>query len=494
MHIVILGAGEIGRHIAEELGKTRHTVIVIERDQAVAEELNDNDNVQVIPGDGSMVSVLLEARADSCDLFIALTSDSITNLATASLVKQINGNATLRTLARTNPLTMEERAMRSTMGIDDASRFNVDYVFSSEHLAATELDKYIRNPSSLRVIEIAGGRIEMQQVTIAGGSKADGTNLINLELPPEVRVATVHRENRHFVPKAWDKLEAGDEVTLFGNQSELKNTLPLFDRRKRGTHRNIVIFGGGEYGVALGSKLISWGDKVTVIDRDAEACARLPGELPGARIEQADATSLPKLKELNVGNADFFVATTQSDEDNVMTCLQAHGLGNVTCLTLIHRADYARVLSGSGTRLGIKAAVSPREATLNDLLRFVTEDSSHLVAELGFGELIETTVTHRNFAEGMMVKEVKWPDDCVVIGRVRHKPSDPAAAAGGKSATGDDEAKPEPKPKPGPGSAGNKLTSKLPSAEDTIRLGDNLFVFIVPAKKRELLRLLRDHP
>ena len=50
------------------------------------------------------------------------------------------------------------------------------------------------------------------------------------------------------------------------------------------------------------------------------------------------------LNEERVGEADFFVAATHDDEDNVMACLQARDLGAKACLTLIHRADYELVI------------------------------------------------------------------------------------------------------------------------------------------------------
>lgn len=237
MNIVILGAGEIGRHIAESLAKTSHQVLVIERDPALVKELAPVIDGKILAGCGSKVDTLIEAEAETCDLFMALTSDTGTNLVSCSHVKRINPKPNLRVIARSSPLSPKEEAVRRIYGIDNAAHFNIDYVFSSERLVATELEKFIRNPSSLQVLEIAGGDIEMQQVCIAGGSKADGSTLRQLELVEGVRAVAVHRENRYFVPKADDALAPGDEITLFGNQTNLKQALPLFDRRKRESTR-----------------------------------------------------------------------------------------------------------------------------------------------------------------------------------------------------------------------------------------------------------------
>jgi len=116
--------------------------------------------------------------------------------------------------------------------------------------------------------------------------------------------------------------------------------------------------------------------------------------------------------------ADFFVATSGSDEDNVMTCLQAHNLGTDNCLTLIHRTDYARAISTSGRHFGVLAAVSPREATLRDIERFITSDKFHVVKQLGGGKVIETVVEKGALASSHMVQEVEWPVGCVVVAKI----------------------------------------------------------------------------
>ena len=73
-----------------------------------------------------------------------------------------------------------------------------------------------------------------------------------------------------------------------------------------------------------------------------------------------------------------------------MSCLQAHTLGAKSCLTLIHRADYAAAISASGHHFGIRAAVSPREATRREIQRFITTDRYHVLKKF------EARDAHRN--------------------------------------------------------------------------------------------------
>ena len=80
-----------------------------------------------------------------------------------------------------------------------------------------------------------------------------------------------------------------------------------------------------------------WNCPIRIFEKNQDHAETLAEELAGkATVIHADAASLNELREEQVGIADFFIATTQSDEDNVMTCLQAKNLGTKSCIPLIH--------------------------------------------------------------------------------------------------------------------------------------------------------------
>src|SRR5690606_24327434 len=131
-----------------------------------------------------------------------------------------------------------------------------------------------------------------------------------------------------------------DLLTLFGEPTRLHDFLPRFRQHsEKEDELNIVIFGGGEYGFSLAQSLESVDCRVRIFEEDEDRCEALSDLLTNVTILHADATSLAEMKEEQIGMADFFIATTQVDEDNVMSCLQAHSLGTKYCLPLIHRAD-----------------------------------------------------------------------------------------------------------------------------------------------------------
>ncbi len=448
MHIIIVGAGEVGRHLAESLSREAHSIVVIEDSATIAHELEQSLDAKVIHGDGTSISTLLEADVGNCDLFLALTSDNSVNMIVSSIATKLEAG---RVICRVHPEIQREEWL-----FDYRGHFGIDHTFSSERLSAIELAKFIRNPESLVVEEIARGRIELQQVRVCDTSDAIGKMLMQLKAPERTRVAAITRGGEHFVPNARTSLEAGDVVTIFGEPRKLRD---LADRLQRDGGKSdmihVVIFGGGEYGFSLAQMLESWNCKVRILEKDPEVAAELTDRLSNTTVINTDGTVLAELEEEQVGDADFFVATSASDEDNVMTCLQAHNLGTKNCLTLIHRADYANAISASGRHFGMLAAVSPREACRRDLEKFITSDQYHIVKKLGAGEVIETTIERGSIVAQKTVSEVEWPEGCVLVAKMRG------------------------------------IHADVPAPEDILEPGDIIYAMVTPKVRKKFLKLVR---
>ena len=97
----------------------------------------------------------------------------------------------------------------------------------------------------------------------------------------------------------------------------------------------------------------------------------------------------------------------------------ANNLGAKKCLTIIHRADYARAISSGGRQFGVVAAVSPREATRRYIERHLTEEKYYVVRKLMAGKLIGTDVGRKAKVVGSTVRDIPWPAGSVLVGLIR---------------------------------------------------------------------------
>ncbi len=450
MNIIIVGAGEVGRHLAESLSSRLHNIILIEESEALADELNELLDIHILCGNGASVTTLAEANTAECDLFLALSSDDNTNLVAASLAKSLGAK---KAIARVHGALQREEWL-----FDYKAHFKIDYMFSSERLAAVELAKFVRNPERLLVEEIARGRVELQQIHISEASSAAGKTLKELKLPPRIRVAAIQRRGIQTIPTANDQLLAGDLVTLFGDPNRLPEVTALLQpETKQNNEVSVVIFGGGETGCALAQMLESGNYRVRILEIDPKKCRELSEILQNTVVINGDPTSLQQLREEQVGQADFFIATSRDDEDNVMTCLQAKSLGTKYTLALIHRSDYANVISRNSAQLGIMGAVSPRVATSRDLMRFITSEKFHVVLTLeGGSEVLELLVNEKCYSVGRKVSEIQWPEGSGLVAMLRGQ------------------------------------EAMVPSAEDTIMAGDTIYAMVSSSARKPMIKMLTD--
>ncbi|MCS1411419.1 MAG: Trk system potassium uptake protein TrkA [Verrucomicrobia subdivision 3 bacterium] len=448
MNIIIVGAGEVGKHLAQSLSTQLHNITLIDHSEDVTASLHEKLDATIVSGNGTSATVLAENNVADCDLFLAITSHDNTNLVSASIAKSMG--------AKTTIARVHASVERGEWLFNHREHFGIDYLFSTERLAAVELGKFVRNPEGLVIEEIARGRIELQQLVISKESDIIEKPLSSLDLPKGVRIAIIYRNKGNLIPGGGDHLEPGDLVTLFGEPvkiQELSGKLnPETNKREE---KNIVIFGGGEYAMALAEMIEGPEVKVRIMERSESECKRLSNLLQDTVIINGDATSLQQLREEQVGEADFFIAVSPDDEDNVMTCLQAKSLGTEYCLTLIHRPDVANAVYRNRERLGILGVVSPRLASNRDLLRFVETEKFHNIAHLQADvEVIQLVIKDDACVVGKRVSDIKWPNGGSLVGLVR------------------------------------KQLSIVPSGDDELQAGDAVYVVVTPESQKPFVKLL----
>jgi len=89
MNILICGAGEVGRHSAEVLAASGHSITILDQSASRLAEIDEMMDVRSMLGDCVQAEVLLKAGVDKCDLLIAATNNDEVNLLSASVAKGV---------------------------------------------------------------------------------------------------------------------------------------------------------------------------------------------------------------------------------------------------------------------------------------------------------------------------------------------------------------------------------------------------------------------
>ncbi|MEJ5366980.1 MAG: Trk system potassium transporter TrkA [Bryobacteraceae bacterium] len=115
----------------------------------------------------------------------------------------------------------------------------------------------------------------------------------------------------------------------------------------------IVVAGGGGVGELVSRRLVREGNELTVIDPNPDRCTHL-NETLDARIVQGDAASIRTLREAGLGAADMFIAITNDDRTNLLSCLAAQAEFNVPVKVARVRSHEVAEWRGACQRIGLK--------------------------------------------------------------------------------------------------------------------------------------------
>lgn len=411
MRIVIVGAGQVGYHLAEKLSHQGQDVVVIDTSAEKAEHMGDRLDVMTIVGNGAAVPVLEEAGVAKADLFLAVTNRDEVNIIGCLACERL-GSA--RKVARiSNPdFFMEESVLsRDQLGID--------LMINPERECAWETYQLLVSQVASELVPFAGGKVFLVGFRVHEGAPVAGRTI--QELATELRerrytTVAIVRDGQTEIPRGSSRIEANDQIFLMTPAEEMKH-LPELAGYEAYPLRRVIIAGGSAEAVHLAGFLDHAGVDCTILDRDRQRCVEVSTALPNALVLHGDATDAELLEMEGVAAVDGFVAYTDQDETNLLSGVLANGLGARKVIAMLHRRQYMPLAA----RLGIDATVSPRLSAANTILRYVhTANVSSVAALRGVeAEALELLIGPRAKALGRPFREIKFPPGGLVAAIIR---------------------------------------------------------------------------
>jgi len=153
LKVVIVGAGEVGFHIASRLAHENKDVVVIDIDPEAIRRVSDSIDVQVITGSGSSPVVLAEAGIEEAEILLAVTNSDDTNLAACLVADTISQS--VKKLARIRDADFEK--------YHDTFRDrppHIDTIINPEIEVVKTIERLMSVPGAVDVGEFADGRVK----------------------------------------------------------------------------------------------------------------------------------------------------------------------------------------------------------------------------------------------------------------------------------------------------------------------------------------------
>ena len=414
MKVIIIGAGEVGYHIAKALSP-ENDVIIIEKAEEAARRADELD-VLVIEGNGANAEILSQILQGT-DLLVAVTGVDEVNIVACMTAKLIirskPGWKEIKTIARvSNPDYIDSP-------VTSRAQVGVDLMICPELALASEVAEILSSPSAIDAEMFAEGKVKMTEFAISPESKLIGKEMQNLELADCCIVSAVFRDHEIIIPHGNDIIKANDRMVVVGKPEAMENLSSVFG--SKAPHRSkVLIIGCGAVGFYL-AKLIDKDENtdLKVIEYSRSRCIEVAEMLENALILNGDGTDLNLLREENIENMDVVIAVTDSDEKNLLCALLGKQLGAKKVIARADRSDYLPLFE----MVGIDMAVSPREATVNEVLKLTMGRGIQTLTSIEGerAEIVEYTASESSKIVGKPLNKVKFPRGALINMVVRGK-------------------------------------------------------------------------
>lgn len=405
---VVMGAGEVGCHLARTLSLEGHEVSLIDKDAAKRQRVEEALDVGFVLGDATHVPTLEEAGAGSCDVFVAATVSDEANLVAALLAKQIGAPRTVVRLATSEDVVNYGSVYERT--------FRADLLLSTPLLTRTRILNHVLGLNTIEVEYLARGALQVRRTQIEAGSVLHERRLADAGLPDDCLVLAYLSGGRLVVPTGDDRAQAGDEALLVGTSTVIDEVERMISGHSR-TLGLVVIAGGGATAHAVAKGLEGQADSVKLIETDRARAEELAATFPDFDIVQGDAIDMATLAAEGVGRAEAFIALTGNDETNLMACLLAQELGAKRMTALVQKSETSTLWR----KVGLLDVVSPRVIAAERIHNFIDAnyESSIVSLENGAAQFVQRRVLEHSAVAGETLADIEIPQGLIVAAVVR---------------------------------------------------------------------------
>ncbi|CAA2930274.1 Trk system potassium transporter TrkA [Arsenophonus endosymbiont of Bemisia tabaci] len=415
MKIIILGAGQVGGTLAENLVDEKNDITIVDTNIERLRQLQDKFDLRVVSGHGSYPRILREAGAEDADMLVAVTNSDETNMIACqisySLFNTPNKVARIRA----------SEYIKETKKLFIPDHIPIDYLISPEQLVIDYIYKLIQYPGALQVVNFASGKVSIVAAKAYYGGSLVGNSLLNLRehLPHiDTRIAAIFRQDRPIRPQGSTIIEAGDEIFFVVATEHIRAVMSEVQRLEK-PYKRIMIVGGGNVGAGL-AKQLEKDYSIKLIERDQERATELAELLHDTIVFYGDASDQELLAEEHIEQTDVFIALTNDDEANIMSAMLAKKMGAKKVMVLIQRSAYVDLVQGGV----IDIAISPQQATISALLGHVRKADIINVSSLrkGVAEAIEAIAhgdENTSKVVGRKISEIKLPTGTIIGAIVR---------------------------------------------------------------------------
>ena len=428
MKAIIIGAGEVGFHIAKLLTFQANDVVLIDESDAACNRVNEQLDLQTLRGSGASPRLLKTAGIDEADLLIAVTNSDEINMLACQIAERYSVSTKIARVSNPDYFSMESGLTPKDFGIN--------LLVNPEHLCVAEFVRLLQIPEAREIVDFEDGRVRLVSFRVKQSNPLIGKSLSELDangLLSDIRFAAISRRgpsnngypivngNRHIIiPRGDDSLQQGDDVFIIGSAIAVEQLLRISGITFNQQLDRVIIVGASPIGIELARVLEERGTNVKLIEADQHKAAFASQMLRRTTVLHGNYLQFRLLEEAGVDEVNGFISVTGDDENDIMACMTAKENGAQRVLALVQQPHYLPLLARIPR---LDGAVSRHLTVVSNILRLIRRGQIVSVASLhGIdAEVIEIVAgVNSKIAHKELVSfKTKFPENALVGAIIR---------------------------------------------------------------------------
>ncbi|MDR2522009.1 MAG: Trk system potassium transport protein TrkA [Spirochaetaceae bacterium] len=452
MHVIIVGAGQVGYQLAAQLTQEKHDISLIEKDAARCHHVQGRLDCFVLNNDGASLAALESAGIADAAALVAVTGSDEQNMiicgiaascypALTKIARVRNEDYVQLKISGNTALKQAVQAEKHFLGIDHFIHPDVE--------AARAALRTIEHGVMGDVLSFAHSEYELNSVLIQKNSPLDGLSLMDWRKKDtgESLVTLIERHEQSLLPSGGTTLQRGDRVHILAPTDEFDALYSLAGRSEKPI-RSVGIAGASKIGTLIAdglgfrdtgaqtsllaekarsfyafikSFILKSSRSLVIIDHDYETCKTLSTRYPNALILNEDITDENFAAEERLGSLDLLITATTHQEINIITSLYLKSKGVKRAIALVSGSGYAVI----ARRLGVDVVIPATSVVVDAILSRVKGKSVKGIHTIGDGSIgiYEITVTGESPLIGQSIVNFRLKEGGLVMLVQRDKKS-----------------------------------------------------------------------
>jgi trk system potassium uptake protein TrkA len=405
MRILIVGAGIVGYNLAQELSQEGHDIAIVDQDAERIRRITDTLDVMAVEGNACLPSVLVKAGIKSSEMLIAVTEKDEINLLACFMASRFNVPKRFARL-RNMEFTDNDRVF-------SPEELFIDQAINPGQIIVETILKILETPGVISVAEFADGGVLLREFDVPENAPISGKtiqDIRNITQMDSFLIVAIVRGGELVIPKDQDILQSGDRFYTLIDKEFLPFLLPMLNRTLDQVEK-IIIYGATSTSTQLARILEENMRDVCMIEPSREKAHKAADKLKRTVVHHGSGTDMDLFNEINMKDADFFLALSHDDENNILAALLAKKYGAKRALVITHDPEYLPILNS----IGMDITINPRLITVSAILKHLRKGRVMSVFKLiEDAEVMEIEVEKNSFIANKLVGKINFPAGAII--------------------------------------------------------------------------------